>query len=462
MGTIEERLVDALGGDAVLIGEDAEVRSTGWGRPGRCMARAVVRPASTQEVSTVLSLCTELEIPVVAQGGLTGLVGATVPGEDAIALSLERMNKIESVDPIGRTMTVEAGVPLQAVQMRADEEGLLFPLDLGARGSCQIGGNVSTNAGGNRVIRYGMTRDMVLGLEVVLADGTIVSSMNKMIKNNAGYDLKHLFIGAEGTLGVVTRAVLRLRTRPRSHCAALIAVEEFEKVTRLLAAVDEGLGGTLSAFEVMWEEFYRLITTAPAKNQPPLEHGSPYYVLVEALGSDQHTDSDRFESVLERCYEDGLIADAALAKSRAERDKLWEMRDDVEQLGRHAPTFTFDVSLGIADMEAYIAEVRAALTKKWPENHCFVFGDLGDGNLHIVVSVGDASSEARIRVEETVYGPLRDRGGSVSAEHGIGTEKQPYLSWSRTPEELALMRLLKNALDPKGLLNPGKVLPNLE
>jgi len=253
-----------------------------------------------------------------------------------------------------------------------------------------------------------------------------------------------------------------LRTRPRSHCAALIAVEEFEKVTRLLAAVDEGLGGTLSAFEVMWEEFYRLITTAPAKNQPPLEHGSPYYVLVEALGSDQYTDTDRFESVLERCFEDGLIADAALAKSRAERDKLWEMRDDIEQLGRHAPTFTFDVSLGIADMETYIAEVRTALNLKWPENHCFVFGHLGDGNLHIVVSVGDSSPESRKGVEEIVYGPLRERGGSVSAEHGIGTEKQPYLSWSRTPEELALMRLLKNALDPKGLLNPGKVLADPE
>ena len=459
MAEIEERLIEALGADAVLLGDDAEMRSTGWGRPEPCMARAIVRPANTEEVSKVLGLCHELGVGVVAQGGLTGLVGGTVPGKEEIGLSLERMNHIESVDRVGRTMTVQAGVPLQAIQTRADEEELLFPLDLGARGSCQIGGNISTNAGGNRVIRFGMTRDMVLGLEVVLADGTIVTSLNKMIKNNAGYDLKHLFIGSEGTLGVVTRAVLRLRNRPRSHCAALLAVDSFEQVVTLLGKADEGLGGTLSAFEVMWENFYTLITTAPAKSQPPLEHGSPYYILVEALGSDQGNDSERFESVLENCYEDGLISDAAVATSRAERDKLWEMRDDVEQLQRHAPTFTFDVSLAIADMESYIAEVKSGLTGKWPDARCFVFGHLGDGNLHVVASVGDGSPETRLAVENFVYGPLRERAGSVSAEHGVGTEKQPYLDWSRTPEEMALMRLLKQTLDPKGLLNPGKVLP---
>ena len=453
-----DRLREVLGDQGLLTGEDARIRSTGWGHREPCVAIAIARPRSTEEVAAVLRICNEEAVGVVAQGGLTGLVGGTVPAEGELGLSLERMNRIESVDAIGRTMTVQAGVPLQAIQQRAEEEGLLFPLDLGARGSCQIGGNVATNAGGNRVIRYGMTREMVLGLEAVLADGTILSSMNKMIKNNAGYDLKHLFIGSEGTLGVVTRVVLRLRTRPRSHCAALAALDGFEQVTRFLGAVDEGLGGTLSAFEVLWEDFYHLVTSEPAHSRPPLAYGHPYYVLVEALGADQSLDSERFETVLTGCLEQGLIVDAAVATSRAERDKLWEMRDDVEQLGRLGPTFTYDVSLAIADMESYIAEVRTGLTAQWPDSKCVVFGHLGDCNLHVVASVGDGSHEARRAVEEIVYSPLRSRGGSVSAEHGIGTEKRNYLSWSRSEEELALMRTLKQTLDPRGILNPGKVL----
>ncbi len=453
-----DKLRQVLDEQGLLTGEDARIRSTGWGHTAPCVALAIARPRTTKEVAAVLRICNEANLPVVAQGGLTGLVGGTVPGEGELGLSLERMNQIESVDPVGRTMTVQAGVLLQTIQQRAEEEGLLFPLDLGARGSCQIGGNVATNAGGNRVIRYGMTREMVLGLEVVLADGTVVESMNKMIKNNAGYDLKHLFIGSEGTLGIVTRVVLRLRTRPRSHCAALAALDGFDQVIQLLSAVDEGLGGTLSAFEVMWEDFYNLITTPPAHTRPPIAHGHPYYVLVEALGSDQAHDSERFETVLGECLEQGLIADAAIATSRAERDRLWEMRDDVEQLGRNAPTFTYDVSLAIADMEGYVAEVRAGLRAKWTDPKCVVFGHLGDCNLHVVVSVGDGGPEARKAVSETVYTPLRSRGGSVSAEHGIGTEKRNYLSWSRTEEEIALMRALKHTLDPRGILNPGKLL----
>jgi len=238
----------------------------------------------------------------------------------------------------------------------------------------------------------------------------------------------------------------------------LAALDGFDQVIQLLSAVDEGLGGSLSAFEVMWEDFYVLVTTEPAHSRPPLPFGHPYYVLVEALGADQETDNDRFEKTLHECMEQGLLDDAVVATSRAERDKLWEMRDDVEQLGRIAPEFTFDVSLVLGDMESYVAEVRESVAKRWPEGKCIVFGHLGDGNLHVVIGVGDGSTEVRRQVEELVYGPLRDRSGSVSAEHGIGTEKLPYLSWSRSETELALMRTLKNTLDPHGLLNPGKVL----
>jgi FAD/FMN-containing dehydrogenase len=458
MDEIVARLIRELGQDAVLLGDDVRARATGWGRPGPCLAKAIVRPRSTEEVSHVLRLCWEAHQPVVPQGGLTGLVGGTVPAESEIGLSLERMTAIEEVDPATRTMIVQAGAPLQSIQQSADQHDLLFPLDLGARGSCTIGGNVATNAGGNRVIRFGMTRDMVLGLEAVLADGTVLSSLNRMIKNNAGYDLKHLFIGSEGTLGIVTRVVLRLRQKPRSHNAALVAVTDFDKLTALLAVVDGGLAGTLSAFEVMWEPFYRLVTSEPARNRPPLAYGHPYYVLIEALGSSQERDSERFETVLDEAMTAGFITDAVLAKSRAERDKLWAMRDDVEQLGRLAPIFTYDVSLPIPTMPGYVAEVRAGLERKWNDPACVVFGHLGDGNLHVVVGVGNGDLPTRRQVEEIVYGPLRARGGSVSAEHGIGTEKRKYLSWSRTEAEIAVMRALKQTLDPRGILNPGKVI----
>jgi FAD/FMN-containing dehydrogenase len=367
------------------------------------------------------------------------------------------MNKIEEIDTIGGTMTVEAGTVLQTVCEAADAKGFLFPLDLGARGSATIGGNISTNAGGNRVIRYGMMRDLVLGLEAVLADGTVLSSMNRLIKNNAGYDLKQLFIGTEGTLGIVTRAVLRLRTKPASQDTGFVAVDEFSNLPRFLRHMERALGGTLSAFEVMWDDFYKIVTTEPAKGRPVLPHGSPYYVLVESLGGHQEEDSARFESAMGAALEEGLVTDAVIAKSQAERNAMWALRDDVGQVIRGGPIFTFDVSLDIAQMEGYIAELRQSFAQKWSKHVLYIFGHLGDGNLHIIPGVGDHSKDARHDVENIVYGALRERRGSISAEHGIGLEKKAYLDWTRNPEELALMRKLKVALDPKGILNPGKI-----
>jgi FAD/FMN-containing dehydrogenase len=454
MSDLVTRLKALVGESAVLTGDDAVPAGMARSRLGQPLA--VVRPASTEQVSAVLRLCHELGQAVVPWGGCTGLVeGARADG--AVALSLQRMNKIEEIDAEGATMTVESGCVLQTACEAAEAKGLFFPLDLGARGSATIGGNISTNAGGNRVLRYGMMRELVLGLEVVLADGTVMSSLNHLIKNNAGYDLKHAFIGSEGTLGIVTRAVLRLRPKPVSQNMALLAVDEFAHLPKLLRNLERGFGGTLSAFEVMWSDFYQLVTTPPAKGHAPIAHGHAYYVLIEALGGDQQEDSARFERVLAAELENGDIADAVIAKSKDECARIWALRDDVLQVARNAPIFTFDISLTLGKIEHYIAEVREGLTSRWPGMTLMVFGHLGDGNLHLIPGVGDGSAQAHKDVEEIIYGALRRQGGSVSAEHGIGIEKRDYLAYSRSPNEIALMRTLKKAFDPKGILNPGKI-----
>jgi len=444
-----------LGEGGVIEGDDAAAMAKSrWSRLGA--PRAVLRPRSTAEVSAVLRLAHAAGAPVIPWGGRTGLVdGAEASG--GLALSLEWLNRIEEVDVAGGVMTVEAGCILQTVCEAAEAEGFQFPLDLGARGSATIGGTISTNAGGNRVIRYGMMRELVLGLEAVLADGTVVTSMNRLIKNNAGYDLKQLFIGTEGTLGVVTRAVLRLRSAPASQNTAFLAVDSFEALPRLLRQLERGFGGTLSAFEVLWSDYYELVTSAPATNRIVLPLGHPYYVLVEAMGGDPAGDDERFLRVLTEAMEGGDVADAAIAKTQGERDAMWALRDDVGQTARNRPVFSFDVSLRISAMDAYVRQVRETLTARWPKTTLMVFGHLGDGNLHLIAGVGEGGPAVRHAVEEAVYLPLKAIDGSISAEHGIGLQKREFLPLSRSPAELALMRTLKTALDPKGILNPGKV-----
>jgi FAD/FMN-containing dehydrogenase len=455
---LTQELVAIVGTDNVLTGEQVSSRAVSWSDRSPCAARAIVRPGTTTEVARVLAACNSVGQPVVAMGGLTGLVRGCVVGPAEIGLSLERMHAIESVDPVSRTMTVQAGVPLQRIHEEAEKHGLLYPVDFGARGSAHIGGSVATNAGGNGVIRYGMTRDSVLGLEAVLADGTVIPAMNRMIKNNAAYDLKQLFIGTEGTLGIVTRLVLRLRELPRSTQTALVACSSFTDVTRLLKHVDAALGGALSAFEVMWSDFYRTVTTPPAKGTPPLPQSYDYYVLIEGLGGDPARDAVQFEEAIAAALEAGLVIDAAFAHSGAQRDALWALRDDVEVFFRMGMPVAFDVSLPVADMESYVAAVVARLQQEWPAYRRFVFGHLGDGNLHFVCT-GPPSADAREGIERCVYEPLVARGGSVSAEHGIGIEKQRWLDLCRSPAEVALMRKLKQALDPNNVLNPGRVLP---
>lgn len=453
MTDIVDTLTQALSSGAVITGEDLAQRNNQGVIP-----KALLRPNSTDEVIKIMQICHENNQKVVPQGGLTGLVNGADTRADEIAISLERMNKIEEIDVDSRTMTVQAGVPLQAAQEAAEKDRMIFPLDLGARGTATIGGNVSTNAGGNRVIRYGMMREQILGMEVVLADGTLISSMNKIIKNNTGYDLKHLFIGAEGTLGIVTRLVLRVRPEPVSQDMAFIAVNSFQEVVAFLNYVDRSLGGTLSAFEVLWQDFYKLVTTAPAEGKPPLDQEYNYYILLESLGGDIESDSKRFISTLGQALEDGMIADAAIAQSQSDRDAMWAIRDDVLQVAQNYPIFTFDISVSLNHMESYVAELKQTLAQKWPDHTCMIFGHLGDGNLHIIVGMGDDSEDAKHEVSEVVYQGLISRGGSVSAEHGIGLQKKSYLSWSRSEPELEIMSLIKKALDPRGILNSGKLL----
>jgi len=447
-----------LGEQGVLTGDRLSGRAYDV-LVGSVNSKVLLKPASTGQVSGVLRLCHARGQPIVPHGGLTGLVYGASASESEIILSLEAMNHIEAVDVAGRTMRVEAGVTLQRAQEEAERHDLMFPLDLGARGSCTIGGNISTNAGGIRVIRYGMTRSLVLGLEAVLADGTVLCSLNRMLKNNAGYDLKHLFIGTEGTLGIVTRADLRLASRPSTSNSAFVACADFNGLTGLLGLLDARLAGQLSAFEALWPEFYEATTSKPSPHAPLLPYGQGVYALVEALGADPDSDQDRFEKVLAEALERELIVDAVIAKSAAERAAMWAPREDVFQTRRYGPTHNFDVSLAIADMPGYLDLMRSSLAAQVPSARSFVFGHVADGNLHIAVSVGGQGEHAATfeQVERCVYEPLRSITGSISAEHGIGLERKAYLEISRSPAEIATMRALKAALDPRGILNPGKV-----
>jgi FAD/FMN-containing dehydrogenase len=443
----------------MLLGDDVLQRSDSWPPMGGCQAMAIVRPANTEEVSKVLKICQAQGQSVVTHGGVTGLVGGTKAGPDELVLSLERINDIEPVDTIDRTVTVGAGVQLQKVHDAAEQHDLLFPLDLGARGSATIGGNISTNAGGNSVIRYGMIRDQLLGVEAVLADGTVISSMKGVIKNNTGYDLKQLFIGSEGTLGIVTRAILRLRPLPRSRNTALLAIDSFEKMWKFLQTMDSALGGTLSAFEVMWNDFYQLIVGDGENHGTPLDSSHKFYVLVESTGGDQESDQVRFERALEEAFEKELVADAVIAQSKQQREDLWAIRDDVENLVKRLfPPIGFDISLSIPRMDAYVEDVRRQLLERWPHSRMVVMGHLGDGNIHLVMTVGSMEADDIHAVEKIVYQALEQRHGVISAEHGIGLEKRDYLGHSRSVQEIALMRTLKHALDPSGILNPGKII----
>ena len=450
------KLTAIVGQAGVLSAKQLVGRSASVWSGGELKALALIRPGSTDEVSQVLKFCNDVGQAVVPVGGMSGLAGGHMSTGSDIMLSLERMNKIESINGQGRTMTVQAGTILQAVQERAADSGLMFPLDLGARASCTIGGNIATNAGGVRVLRYGMMRDLVLGLEVVLADGTIISSMSGLMKNNTGYDIRQYFPGSEGTLGVVTRAILRLYEAPAGVETALLAVSSWDHVMGLLRYLDAALAGRLVAFEVLWRNYYELNTGQFSDLAPPLSATAPYYILIDVLASDIEKSRAELEALIMTCLEQNQVVDAILANSESERLKIWQIRENFDPVRRKYPLhYSYDISLPIHAMEDYIESARAQLTRRFQEAELFAYGHVGDGNLHLFVIPG--AENRHDDVDEIIYGSLRNRGGSISAEHGIGLDKKRFLAYSRSEAEIDLMRRMKAMMDPRNILNPGKL-----
>ncbi|WP_198969935.1 FAD-binding oxidoreductase [Xylophilus sp. ASV27] len=450
-------LAAAIGPDRVLAGDAVPARHhSDWSGAAPVPPLALVRPRSTEEVAAVLRLCSAHRVPVVPQGGLTGLAGAAVPSPGAIALSLERMNAVESLDPVASCITVQAGATLLEVQQAAAAQGLQFGVDLGARGSCQIGGNLATNAGGNGVLQFGMMREQTLGLEVVLADGSVLPMLRPMLKNNTGYDLKQFFIGAEGTLGVITRAVLRLYPAPTARVAALVALADFDAALALLGHLQARLPRALAAFELMWRDFVET-SLQWQRLREPFDAVHPFTALVEVVGEEEASVRAALEAALADAMEAGQASDALIAQSQAQALSFWKIREATAELPVHMrPPINFDVSLPMAEIGRFAAACRGAFDARWPGHHTLFFGHVGDGNLHISTD-GRSIGGQQAQLEEMVYARVAAHGGSVSAEHGIGLHKKPYLAASRTPAELAAMRAIKRALDPLHLLNPGKV-----
>ncbi len=429
-------------------------------------AAAVLKPASTAEVAALMRIAHETGTPVVPQGGNTGLVGGQIPFEtgDEVILSLQRMNRILALDPANNTLTVEAGVTLAAAQAAAEDADRLFPLSLASEGSCQIGGNLATNAGGTAVLHYGNARDLVLGLEVVLADGRIWESLKGLRKDNTGYDLKQVFLGSEGTLGIITGAVLKLFPRPRAMATGFVAVPDVEAAVKLLRLADAATGGLVTSFELIPRIGIDFVVKHLPGASNPLKAPSPWYVLIElSTGDDSGALALSFEALLGDAMEKGLVTDAALASSQAQRAAFWRMREsmsDVQKL--EGGSIKHDVSVPVSAVAEFIARATRAVEAALPGIRPVPFGHVGDGNIHFNLSqpVGADTAAYLARWDEMsaiVHGIVRELGGSISAEHGIGRMKRDEIAATKSTVEMELMRTLKRALDPKGILNPGKV-----
>lgn len=455
----------ALGESAVLSDPaDMAAYVTDWTGSFTGTALAVVRPASTADVATAVRLCAEAGVGVVPQGGNTGLVGGGVPdsGGDQVVLSLGRMRRIREIDPVADTLTVEAGTALATVQEAARKAGRLFPLSLGSEGSCTIGGTVATNAGGTAVLRYGMMRELVLGLEVVLPDGRVWDGLRPLRKDNTGYDLKQLFIGSEGTLGVVTAAVLRLLPATSRRATAFVALESVSAATELLPLLREHGGGQLTTWELLGRQAVDLVLAHLPGVRDPFPDRHEWYGLVELAGTSVDVD-ERLESALAAAAEEGLLLDAVVAGSPAQRESLWALREGVSEAQKsEGATLKHDVTLPITALSRFVAEVGPLLLEALPGLRLVTYGHIGDGNLHYNISapVGDDATLKREAAELTriVYDAVTALGGSISAEHGIGTLKRDAAAAYKTGVEVDLMRAVKQAIDPDGVMNPRKVL----
>ncbi len=424
----------------------------------------ILRPGTAKEVAAILKLANDTGTPIVPQGGNTGLVGGQIPRGGEIVLSLGRLDRIREVDAASNTMTVEAGVVLMKAQAAAAQADRLFPLSLAAEGSCTIGGNLSTNAGGTGALAYGVARDLVLGLEVVLADGRVLNVLNKLKKDNTGYDLRNLFIGAEGTLGIITAAVVKLFPRPRSVETAFVGVPSPRAALDLLNLVQERTGGATTSFELM----KRLAIEMAVKHGPgcrdPLTGTHPWYVLLEISSSEREGLRAALESALAAGAEAGLVNDATIAASLDQRQSFWRLRELLPEAQKpEGASIKHDVSVPLANVHDFLAEADAAVEALIPGSRPVPFGHLGDGNMHYNVTqpVGadrDAYLARWYDMNAAVHAVVKKHGGSISAEHGIGVMKRKLLPEVKDPVAIEVMRALKRTLDPKGILNPGKVL----
>jgi FAD/FMN-containing dehydrogenase len=462
-----QALQDTVGAANVLTGADAVPYLTDWRKRYSGRALAVVRPASTAEVAAVVGACAAARAPMVPQGGNTGLVGGGTPDASgqAVIISLQRMNRVRSIDTANDTMTVEAGCVLQALQQAAREHGRLFPLSLAAEGSATIGGNLATNAGGTQVLRYGNARDLTLGLEVVLPGGEIWNGLRALRKDNTGYDLKQIFIGAEGTLGIITAATLKLYPLPAAQMTALAAVPSIAAAVRLLEAARAVAGSTLTAFEVMAQNTLRNAVGALPALRMPLPFAQPWYALLELSDADGEAHATAtLERILGQALEAGDIEDAAVARSIAEAQALWRLREGIpEAHARRGGNVKHDISLPVSSIAEFVDSTSAALRARFAWIEPIVFGHLGDGNLHYNMGTVDGTAidvafahEAEINA--IVHDAVHARGGSISAEHGLGQLKREAITHYKSAVELDLMRAVKRAIDPLGLMNPGKVL----
>ncbi|MBM6545107.1 FAD-binding oxidoreductase [Janibacter sp. YIM B02568] len=454
-------------GDIGVLTDRADVAAylTDWTGTRHGVALAVLRPASTGEVAEAVRLCAAAGVAVTPQGGNTGLVGGGIAGPErrSVVLSLSRMRQVRSIDPVGDTIVVDAGVVLADIHDAADRAGRLFPVSLGSEGSCTVGGLVSTNAGGTAVLRYGMTRDLVLGLEVVLPDGRVWDGLRTLRKDNTGYDLKQLFIGAEGTLGVVTGVALRLVPATPRRATALVGLAGIGEAVALLPVLREHAGDQLTAFEVINAEALDLVVS----NVPGARHPfgpRPWYALVEVAGTTDEVEV-RLEEALSAALDVGLLDDdIVVAGTGAQRAALWALREGISE-AQQAPGLSIkhDVTLPATALSDFVELTGRRLGERLPGVRLITYGHVGDGNLHYNLSPargeGEALRACAAELTEIVYDEVRRRSGSISAEHGVGTAKRDAVAVSKSAEEIGLMRAVKDAIDPAGLMNPGKVVP---
>jgi D-lactate dehydrogenase (cytochrome) len=456
-------------GDAYVLTSEADMSAflTDWRRRFTGKAMAVIKPGSTEEVSAIVRICNEFSVPIVPQGGNTGLVLGSVPDQagNAVVLSLTRLNRIRALDTVNNTMTVEAGCILEQVQQEAARADRLFPLSLAAQGSCTIGGNLSTNAGGTAVLRYGNTRELCLGLEVVTPQGEIWNGLRGLRKDNTGYDLKDLFIGAEGTLGIITAAVLKLFPQPKSQLTALAAMQSPEDALRLLTEAQAQCGATLTGFELISDVCLQLVVKHFPQMQLPFADTYSQYVLLELSDSESEDHAmSMLESLIGQALDEGFIRDAVVASSISQSKALWNLREHIPLAqAEEGKNIKHDISLPISHIGTFINETDTLLQDAFPGCRMVTFGHLGDGNLHYNVSAPlNVSDETFIQqqqaVNKVVYDSVHRFGGSISAEHGLGALKRDEIHSYKPAVEMQLMQAVKKAIDPAGIMNPGKVL----